>query len=315
MTNFQERANFIWQVADDILRGVFKNYEYGDVVLPFTVLRRLDCVLEPIKDKVIETFEQFKAALPEQQLSPILLQASGGHNFYNTSHYDLRRLAQDAPNIETNFNNYLNGYSQNVRDIIENFNLEKMIVRLAKNDLLFMLVDKFTEVDLHPSVVPNHEMGQIYEELLRRFSEMSNETAGDHYTPREVIRLMVNLLLAEHKENLQGKGIIRSVYDPAGGTGGMVINAKDHIKNQINPDVEIVMYAQELNAQTYAIAKSDVLIMGENAENVRLGNSFTEDRFPGMTFDLMLSNPPFGVSWKKGQRFIQREAADPYGRF
>jgi type I restriction enzyme M protein len=178
-----------------------------------------------------------------------------------------------------------------------------------------MLVDKFTEVDLHPSVVPNHEMGQIYEELLRRFSEMSNETAGDHYTPREVIRLMVNLLLAEHKENLQGKGIIRSVYDPAGGTGGMVINAKDHIKNQINPDVEIVMYAQELNAQTYAIAKSDVLIMGENAENVRLGNSFTEDRFPGMTFDLMLSNPPFGVSWKKEQRFIQREAADPYGRF
>lgn len=315
MANFQERANFIWQVADDILRGVFKNYEYGDVVLPFTVLRRLDCVLEPSKDKVIETFEQFKSALPEQQLSPILLQASGGHNFYNTSHYDLRRLAQDAPNIETNFNNYLNGYSKNVRDIIENFNLEKMIVRLAKNDLLFMLVDKFTEVDLHPDLVPNHEMGQIYEELLRRFSEMSNETAGDHYTPREVIRLMVNLLLAEHKEGLQGKGIIRSVYDPAGGTGGMVINAKDHIKNQINPDVEIVMYAQELNAQTYAIAKSDVLIMGENAENVRLGNSFTEDRFPGMTFDLMLSNPPFGVSWKKEQRFIKQEASDPYGRF
>jgi type I restriction enzyme M protein len=315
MTHFQERANFIWQVADDILRGVFKNYEYGDVVLPFTVLRRIDCVLEPSKNTVIQTYEQFKAALPEPQLSPILLQASGGHNFYNTSHYDLRRLAQDAPNIETNFNNYLNGYSQNVRDIIENFNLEKMIARLAKNDLLFMLVDKFTEVDLHPDLVPNHEMGQIYEELLRRFSEMSNETAGDHYTPREVIRLMVNLLLAEHKEGLQGKGIIRSVYDPAGGTGGMVINAKDHIKNQINPDVEIVMYAQELNAQTYAIAKSDVLIMGENAENVRLGNSFTEDRFPGMTFDLMLSNPPFGVSWKKEQRFIQREAADPYGRF
>ena len=315
MSNFQERANFIWQVADDILRGVFKNYEYGDVVLPFTVLRRLDCVLEPSKDKVIETFEQFKAQLPEAQLSPILLQASGGHNFYNTSHYDLRRLAQDAPNIETNFNNYLNGYSQNVRDIIENFNLDKVVARLAKNNLLFMLVDKFTEVDLHPSLVPNHEMGQIYEELLRRFSEMSNETAGDHYTPREVIRLMVNLLLAEHKDELQGKGIIRSVYDPAGGTGGMVINAKDHIQSQINPDVEIVMYAQELNAQTYAIAKSDVLIMGENAENVRLGNSFTEDRFPGMTFDLMLSNPPFGVSWKKEQRFIKQEASDPYGRF
>jgi type I restriction enzyme M protein len=315
MTNFQERANFIWQVADDILRGVFKNYEYGDAVLPFTVLRRIDCVLEPTKDKVIQTYEQFKTALPEAQLSPILLQASGGHNFYNTSHYDLRRLAQDAPNIETNFNNYLNGYSKNVRDIIENFNLDKVIVKLAKNNLLFMLVDKFTEVDLHPDLVPNHEMGQIYEELLRRFSEMSNETGGDHYTPREVIRLMVNLLLAEHKASLQGKGIIRSVYDPAGGTGGMVINAKEYIQSAINPDVEMVMYAQELNAQTYAIAKSDVLLMGENAENVRLGNSFTEDRFPGMSFDFMLSNPPFGVSWKKEQRFIKQEASDPYGRF
>ncbi|MCO5184291.1 MAG: type I restriction-modification system subunit M [Anaerolineae bacterium] len=315
MPTFQDTANFIWQVADDILRGNFKNYEYGDVVLPFVVLRRLDCVLEPTKDAVISQYEQFKELLDESQLVPLLRQAAGNRPFYNTSRFDLRRLAQDAPNIEANFANYLSGYSPNVRDIVENFRLERTVSKLARNNLLFMLVDKFTEIDLHPDVVPNHEMGNIYEELLRRFSEMSNETAGDHYTPREVIRLMVNLMFAEHADELQGKGLIRSVYDPAGGTGGMVIVAKEHIQRTINADVQIEMYAQELNEQTYAIAKSDVLIMGENADNIRHGNSFTQDGFKGQTFDYMFSNPPFGVSWKKEQRFIKNEARDPNGRF
>lgn len=315
MPTFQDTANFIWQVADDILRGNFKNYEYGDVVLPFVVLRRIDCVLEATKDAVIAQHEQYKSVLDEGQLVPLLRQAAGNRPFYNTSRFDLRRLAQDAPNIEANFANYLSGYSPNVRDIVENFRLERTVTKLARNNLLFMLVDKFTEIDLHPDVVPNHEMGNIYEELLRRFSEMSNETAGDHYTPREVIRLMVNLMFAEHADDLQGKGLIRSVYDPAGGTGGMVIVAKEHIQRTINAAVQIDMYAQELNEQTYAIAKSDVLIMGENADNIREGNSFTEDRFKGHTFDYMFSNPPFGVSWKKEQRFIKNEASDPNGRF
>lgn len=315
VNNFKEKANFIWQVADGLLRGTFKAHEYGDVILPFVVLRRLDQVLEPRKDEVIKQYEQFKSTLDEERLDPVLNQAAGKLNFYNNSFYDLRRLTQDPNNIELNFNNYINGYSKNVRGILENFRLDGIVSKLAKNDLLYRLVDMFASVDLSPSNVTNHEMGYIFEELLRRFSEMSNETAGEHYTPREVIRLMVSLLLAEHKDELQGKGIIRSVYDPACGTGGMLITAKDYIQNEINPDLEVVMYGQELNEQTYAIAKSDVLIMGENAENIRLGNSFTQDKFKGQKFSFMLSNPPFGVSWKKEQNFIKKEENDPHGRF
>ncbi|MGB3862661.1 MAG: type I restriction-modification system subunit M N-terminal domain-containing protein, partial [Candidatus Aminicenantaceae bacterium] len=192
MENFRSKADFIWQVADDILRGAFKQHEFGDVILPFVTLRRLDCVLEDRKDGVIETYNKFKDALQEDQMNPVLLKATNGLKFYNTSNYDLQRLSQDAGNIELNFNNYINGFSKNVYEIIENFQLEKIKAKLVKNNLLFMLVDKFTEVDLHPDKVSNHEMGYIFEELLRRFSEMSKETAGEHYTPREVIRLMVN---------------------------------------------------------------------------------------------------------------------------
>jgi type I restriction enzyme M protein len=313
MDNFQEKANFIWQVADDILRGTFKQHEYGDVILPFVVLRRLDCVLEDSKDEVIETYEKFKNKLPDP--SQILLKATGGINFYNTSHFDLKRLSQDAKQIEQNFNNYLNNYSENVRDIIDNFQLDRIIRRLASNDLLFLLIGKFTEIDLHPDKVSNHGMGYIFEELLRRFSEMSNETAGEHYTPREVIRLMVNLLFAEHKEELKKKGLIRTIYDPACGTGGMLTVAKDHIKSNINPDLEITLYGQQLNEQTYAIAKSDFLMLGEKEENIKQGNSFTQDKFKSNRFNYMLCNPPFGVSWKKEQNFIKNESNDPYGRF
>lgn len=313
--NFTEKASFIWQVADDILRGAFKSHEYGDVILPFVVLRRLDLVLEPQKDAVRQQYENFKAALNDEQMTPVLKQAAGETNFYNHSRYDLRWLAQDAKNIELNFNNYLNGYSKNVRETLENFQLEKIIVKLSKNDLLYRLVEKFCEVDLSPRSVSNHEMGYIFEELLRRFSEMSNATAGEHYTPREVIRLMVSLMFAEHKQDLQGKGIIRSVFDPACGTGGMLITAKEYIQENISPLVEVVMHGQELNEQTYAIAKSDVLIMGENAENIRQGSSFKQDRFSGQRFTYMLSNPPFGVSWTKEEDFIRNEANSPHGRF
>ncbi|MBN1573616.1 MAG: SAM-dependent DNA methyltransferase [Deltaproteobacteria bacterium] len=313
MNNFQQKANFIWQVADDILRGSFKQHEYGDVILPFVVLRRLDCVLEERKDSVIHTYNEFKDKLPD--LKQVLLKAAGGLNFYNTSVFDLYRLAQDAGNIELNFNNYINGYSDNVGEIIENFKIDKTVQKLAKNNLLFMLVDKFTEIDLHPKVVNNHEMGYIFEELLRRFSEMSNETAGEHYTPREVIRLMVNVLFAEHGDELKGKGIIRTVFDPACGTGGMLTFSKEYIQKNINPDVEIVMFGQELNDQTFAIAKSDVLIMGEEADNIRLGTSFSDDNFKGRRFNYMLTNPPFGVSWKKEREFITNESSNPNGRF
>lgn len=313
MNNFQDKANFIWQVADDILRGTFKQHEYGDVILPFVLLRRLDCVLNGKKDAVIQTHQQFKNKLPDT--SAVLLQATGGLRFYNTSLYDLQRLTQDSGAIEANFDNYLNGFSKNVRDIIDNFGIEKIVTKLAKNGLLLMLVDKFTEIDLHPDLVSNHEMGYIFEELLRRFSEMSNETAGEHYTPREVIRLMVNLLFAEHRAELKGKGIVRSVYDPACGTGGMLTIARDYIQKHINPGLEVIMFGQELNEQTYAIAKSDVLMTGGEPDNIRLGTSFSNDQLKGKRFDFMLSNPPFGVSWKKEQPFIQNEAGDPNGRF
>jgi len=313
MNNFQDKANFIWQVADDILRGAFKQHEYGDVILPFVVLRRMDCVLENTKDAVIDTYNKFKDSLPDP--SPLVKEAAGNLNFYNTSFYDLRRLTQDAKNIDLNFNNYIRGYSPNVQEILESFHIDKVVSKLVMNDYLFKLVDKFTEVELHPDKVSNHQMGYIFEELLRRFSEMSNETAGEHYTPREVIRLMVNLLFAEHVEELKGKGIIRTVYDPACGTGGMLTIAKEHILHNINPDIEIVLYGQELNDATFAIAKSDVLIMGEEADNIHLGSSFSNDQLKGKQFNYMLSNPPFGVSWKKEQEFITKEANDPYGRF
>lgn len=272
-------------------------------------------VLEPNKDAVIEAHKQFNTSLTEEQLTPVLKQAAGKLDFYNRSFYDLRRLAQDSSNLELNFNNYINGFSKNVREIIDNFQLDKIVAKLYKNNLLYKLIEKFTQVDLSPDNVSNHEMGYIFEELLRRFSEMSNETAGEHYTPREIIRLMVSLLLAEHKDELQGRGKIRSVYDPACGTDGMLITAKDYIQSEINPDLEVMMYGQELNEQTFAIAKSEMLIIGENPENIRQGDSFTEDKFKGQHFSFMLSNPPFGVSWAKEEDFIRNESKNPNGRF
>jgi type I restriction enzyme M protein len=315
MANFSEKANFIWTVADDLLRGSFKAHEYGDVILPFVVLRRLDLVLQPKKDAVLADFKQFNPRLSEEALDPILKLAAGGINFYNHSEYDLFRLKQDPANIAINFNQYVQGYSKNVREIIDNFQLDRTLEKLTKNKLLYKLVEKFAEVDLSPANVNNHEMGYIFEELLRRFSEMSNETAGEHYTPREVIRLMVSLMFAEHKADLQTPGLIRSVYDPACGTGGMLITARDYILEQINPNLELTLHGQELNPQTFAIARSDVLILGGQADEIKNGNSFTEDRFKGKRFNYMLSNPPFGVSWKKEEDFILNEAGQVNGRF
>jgi type I restriction enzyme M protein len=315
-TGFQGKANFIWSVADDLLRGVFKAHQYGDVMLPFVVLRRLDQVLGPHKDAVHQAYTQFKDKLSEDKLEPVLLKAAGGTRFYNTSRFDLQRLVQDPAGIELNFNNYLNGYSANVREIMENFSMAKTVKDLQKNDRLYRMVDKFTEVDLSPATVSNHEMGYIFEELLRRFSEMSNETAGEHFTPREVIKLMVNILFAGEKDRLSDKGIIRTIFDPACGTGGMLTIARDHIREQINANADIKVFGQELNEQTFAIAKSDVLITDpESAGNIRHGDSFTKDRFEGQRFDYMLANPPYGVSWKAAQTFIQNEAKNPYGRF
>ena len=310
---FQDKASFIWQVADDLLRGTFKRSEYGDVTLPFVVLRRLDCVLEERKENVLATYEGFRDQLTEDQLDGVLLKTSGV-GFYNTSRYDLERLADDANNIEQNFGAYLGGFSPNVRDILRHYKLEPIIDKLAKNDLLFQLADKMTEVDLHPSKVSNHEMGYVFEELLRLSSEFSNETAGEHYTPREVIRLMVRLLLDGHEGDVSGDGVVRTVFDPACGTGGMLTLAQEQI-HEVNPEARVLLFGQEINDQSYAIAKSDFLVTGEDPGNIRLGSSLSQDQFRGNRFDYMLSNPPFGVSWKKERAFVEEEVQTAGGRF
>ncbi len=309
---FQELSNFIWNIADDVLRGLFKNHEYGDVILPFVVLRRLDCVLEPNKDRVFDLHQQYKDKIDDP--TPIIL-GSIGTSFFNVSKYDLRRLTGDAKNIRLNLNNYLNGYSKNVLDIIEHFQLEKPIEKLAKNNRLFLLIDKFTEIDLHPDLVDNRLMGQVYEELLRRFSEMSNETSGDHYTPRDVVRLLVALLFEEDHQSLKGAGVVRSLFDCCAGSGGMLTIGQDYVKQHINPDIHLRLLGQELNPQTFSICKSDFLITGEDPDAIQLGSSLSEDKFQGQRFDYMATNPPFGVSWKSEQTFVENEAANPNGRF
>lgn len=316
MANYQELANLVWNVADDVLRGLFKPHEYGDITLPFLVLRRLDCILDEDdrKEKAIDAYNKFKEDVDEDNLPRIILNTIKT-KFYNTSQYDLSRLKDDPNNIHQNFKNYIGGFSQEVRDIIENFNLDGFIERLNSNNRLYLFCDKFTEVDLHPKKVDNHTMGQVFEELLRRFSEMSNETSGEHYTPRDVVRLLVSLLFAEHTDDLKGQGIVRSIFDPCCGTGGMLTIGKEYFREHINPNATIRLLGQELNAQSYATCKSDMLITEEDPDNIRLGSSLSNDQFQGQRFDYMITNPPFGVSWKSDEAVVKTEAQNPQGRF
>jgi len=310
--NHSEISSFIWNVCDDVLRGLFKPHEYGDIILPFTVLRRLDCVLERHKDTVISTYKEFKEKVEDP--SPIILNKIGT-TFFNHSKFDLNRLKQDPSNVQMNFQNYLGGYSENVVEIIENFQLEKPVEKLNKSNRLFQFVEKFSEIDLHPDNISNHQMGQIFEELLRKFSEMSNETSGEHYTPRDVVRLLVSLVFSEDEDDLQGEGKVRSIFDPCCGTGGMLTIGKEWVWNNINDKVDFRLLGQELNPQTFSICKSDMMITGENPENIRQGSSLSEDRFQGERFDYMVTNPPFGVSWKSEKDFVETESENPQGRF
>ena len=314
MNDTKSISSLIWNAADDELRGTFKPHEYGSVILPFVVLRRLDCTLEPVKDKIYKLYEKYKDKLDD--VSPVI-KKEVGLPFYNTSKYDLIGLKSDPQNVLINFNNYLNGYSENVYDIIENFDLTKFVDKLNKTNKLYKLIDKFTEVDLHPDKVSNHQMGTIYEELLRKFSEQSNEESGDHYTPRDIVELLVSLVFEGDKKDLQGKDKIRSIYDCCCGTGGMLTVGKQWVLNNINQDLKINLYGQELNATTYAICKSDFLISGEDPENIKGPDksSLSGDQFEGQKFDYMIVNPPFGVSWKSEKDPIENEAGDPNGRF
>ena len=311
MKSFNEISSFIWGVCDDVLRGLFKQHEYGDIILPFLVLRRLDCIVEPKKEEVIKLYNELK---DEVDPSPIIKKQTG-LKFFNHSNFDLQRLKGDPNGLKINFPSYLNGFSQNVYDIIENYQLEKPIEKLLKNNKLYLLIDKFTEVDLHPDLVDNHTMGQIFEELLRRFSEMSNETSGEHYTPRDVVKLLTSLVFSEESDNLKGDGIIRSIYDPCCGTGGMLTIGKEWIENNIDNKVRLNLFGQELNPQTFSLCKSDMLITDEDPDNIKLGSSLSNDHFQGKKFDYMITNPPFGVSWKSEKEFIDEETKNPFGRF
>lgn len=311
MNNHNEISSFVWNVCDDVLRGLFKQHEYGDVILPFLVLRRLDCVIEPKKDEIIELYNELK---DEVDPTPIIKKQTG-LKFFNHSNYDLQRLKGDPNGLKVNFPNYISGFSQNVFEILENFQLEKPVEKLLKNNKLYLLIDKFTEIDLHPNKVDNHTMGQVFEELLRKFSEMSNETSGEHYTPRDVVKLLVSMVFSESEEHLKGDGIIRSIFDPCCGTGGMLTIGKEWIEENIDNKVRLNLQGQELNPHTYSICKSDMLISGEDPDNVKLGSSLSEDQFEGRKFDYMITNPPFGVSWKSEKEFVVEESKNPYGRF
>ena len=304
--DFGEHIGFIWSIAE-LLRGNYKQSEYGKVVLPFTVLRRLDCVLVPTKDAVQAQLESLPENIDDTMRETMLNMASG-HNFHNTSPFTLERLLDDPDNIAANLNNMINGFSYDARDIfIDRFNLPEQIARLDRDNLLYLIVSRFAQADLHPDRVSNLQMGYIFEELIRRFSEQSNETAGEHFTPREVIRLMVNLLFLEDEAALTQRGIIRKLYDPACGTGGMLSIAEDYLR-ELNPEASLIVYGQELNDESYATCKSDMMIKGQDAKNIHPGNSFTEDGLPDEQFDYMLSNPPFGVDWKKVASEIKDEA-------
>ena len=293
-------AGLIWAIAD-LLRGDYKQSEYGRVILPLVLLRRLDCVLEPTKAQVLARVK----TLTVQTVGPVLKTVTG-IEAYNTSRLNLRAILADPGQVAGNLRAWIAAFDADTRDVIEKFDFDAQIGRLDRAKLLYLVLSKVTEVDLHPDKVSNVEMGYLYEELLRKFSELSNETAGEHFTPREVIRLMVDLLFIEDDDVLQTPGTVRTMLDPACGTGGMISVSQAYLR-ELNPTAQLIGYGQELNAETYALCRADMMMKGERAANFKLGNSFSEDAFKGERYDYLLANPPFGVEWKKVQQVIEDE--------
>jgi len=310
--NINEKAALIWAIADK-LTGVYKPHEYGEVILPMTVFRRFDCILAETKDAVLEKYESVKH-LP---MRDILLRNASKHAFYNTSKYTFEKLLDDPDNIEVNFRAYLEGFSENVRNILEKFKFDSHITTMANKGILYIVIKEFTspKANLHPDVISNLEMGYIFEEIIRRFSESHNEDAGQHYTPREVIRLMVNILFYDDNDILAGNNVAKTIYDPACGTGGMLSVAEEYL-HQLNASTELMTFGQELNDQTFAICKADMLIKGNNADFIKDGNTLSDDQFEGQTFDYIISNPPFGREWKNEKAKVEKEAKRGFaGRF
>lgn len=314
MVNFHEKSNFLWSIAD-LIRDDVRRGKYQDVILPLTVLRRIDAVLEPTKDEVLSKYHQYKDKL--DNLDPMLRKASG-YAFYNTSPFTFERLLQDPPNLAHNLAAYINGFSENMREVLEKFDFRNTIEKLDAAGLLFLVMERFRNVDLHPERVSNLEMGYVFEDLIRRFNEALNENPGEHFTPREVVRLMVNLLLSGEGKRIAVEGIARTICDPCCGTGGMLTVAKDRIR-EINPGAHVHLYGQEVNPETFAVCKSDLYLKsadGRDAEGIQFGSTLSRDRFAGQGFDYLIANPPYGKDWKRDQEAVQAEAAKgETGRF
>ncbi|MDV7705180.1 class I SAM-dependent DNA methyltransferase [Acinetobacter pittii] len=303
-TNFSQVAAFIWSVAD-LLRGDFKQSQYGRVILPFTLLRRLECVFESSKASVLEANEKVKAMpLPEEAKEKMLLKATQGLSFFNTSELDLSSLGQK--NIRANLGNYIQHFSKDAREIFEHFKFEEFTGLLDDANLLYKVVQKFASTDLSPENISNHDMGLVFEELIRRFAESSNETAGEHFTPRDIVRLTTGLIFSQDDDALNKEGVIRTIYDPTAGTGGFLSSGTEYVYEH-NPEAVMRVFGQELNPESYAICKADMLIKGQDVRNIKLGNTLSNDQLTYEKFDYMLSNPPFGVDWKKIEDEIKDE--------
>lgn len=310
MSTYQhsQAVSFVWSVAN-LIRDVYKQHQYGEVILPFVVIRRLDCALAMTRHKVQDLVEDLGGEQDgelESRSSVARLKKASGYPFYNTSRMTFEKLTDDPQHLRDNLQDYLLGFSPDARDIFANFNLDDHVDKPASRQVLYPVVARFGEIDLHPDRVSNTDMGYVFEELIRKFAELQNEEAGHHFTPREVIRLMVDLLFCEDQRDLARSGRIVTMYDPAAGTGGMLSVADQYLAD-LHDDITLVPHGQELNAETYPICKSDMLIKGQDTSKIVLGNSFTEDGHVGKTFDYVIANPPYGVSWKGYADPIVRE--------
>lgn len=302
--NIQEKSNLIWNNAE-ILRGLYKPHEYGEVILPMTVIKRFHDTLLPTLDQVQETYEEYKTF---EVVEPFLLDATGGYSFYNTSKFMFASLLSDPEHIEENFRAYLNGFSENVQDVLEHFSFDVHISRLANNDKLYYIIQEFNKPAAYMGAdkISSTDMGYIFEDLVRRFSESYNEEAGEHFTSRDIIYLMTDILLAEDKNMLMDNGVVKTVYDQTMGTSQMLSAMTERLQ-ELDRDAEVTTFGQEINPSTYAIAKADTMIRGGSPGNMKLGNTLTEDGFPGYTFDYCISNPPFGVDWNSSYKKVKAE--------
>ena len=301
-------ANLIWQIAD-LLRGPYRPPQYERVMLPMTVLRRFDCVLAPTKSSVLAEHERSSDKFKGRALE-VKLNSAAKQRFHNHSPLDFEKLKGDPDHIAQHLDRYIHGFSKNVRDIFEYFEFETEIEKMQADNILYLVVSKFCDVDLHPDRVPNEQMGLIFENLIRRFNELANETAGDHFTPREIIRLMVSILFIHDDGLLATPGTVRKLLDPACGTGGMLAEAQNYLREH-HREARLYAYGQDYNQRAFATAASDMLMKqvdhNGGGDNIRFGDSFTEDRFEDETFDYFLTNPPFGVDWKKQKNEVQSE--------